>query len=78
MSFAREQVREKRDKVIQELGLTPRCVDEDGDGYPKYPSVQGCPQTALDCNDYNEDIHPDALEDLANGEDDNCDGIVDG
>jgi hypothetical protein len=77
MSFAREGVRDKREIVIEELGLTQRCVDDDGDGYPKYDTSKGCPQTALDCDDYHADISPGALEDTANGIDDNCDDVVD-
>jgi Putative metal-binding motif len=52
-------------------------VDDDGDGYPKYGTSKGCLQTTQDCDDYHVGINPGALEDTANGIDDNCDGVVD-
>lgn len=77
MSFARGMVRDNREQVLRELGLTHRCVDDDGDGYPRYAILSGCAQRALDCNDYSAQINPGAAEDYSNGVDDNCDGLVD-
>jgi hypothetical protein len=67
-------VRAKRDRTITALGLTDRCVDDDGDGYPKYAVLTGCSQPQLDCDDYHNGIHPGALEAPANGIDENCNG----
>jgi hypothetical protein len=39
-------------------------TDEDGDGY----------DTAIDCNDDDPSIHPDAAETAGDGVDSNCDG----
>ena len=44
-------------------------TDSDGDGFTE---VDG------DCDDENPAIHPDAIEDLNNGIDDDCDGAIDG
>jgi hypothetical protein len=78
MGFAREAyVRPKRERVIRELGLTQKCVDDDGDGYPGYSSAMGCTHTELDCDDYHADINPGVMEVLANGIDDNCNGLID-
>ena len=78
MGFAREAyVRPKRERVIRELGLTQKCVDDDGDGYPKYSSSMGCTHTELDCDDYHADVNPGVMEVLANGIDDNCNGLTD-
>jgi subtilisin-like proprotein convertase family protein len=58
-------------------------ADADGDGYGNAPtSVQACTQpsgyvpNAIDCNDSNSAIYPNALE-IVNGLDDDCDGMVD-
>jgi hypothetical protein len=67
-------VRAKRERGITALGLTNRCIDDDGDGYPKYSATTGCTQTALDCDDYHNGIHPGAPETPANGIDENCNG----
>lgn len=75
MSILRELVREKREAVILELGLGERCVDGDGDGYPKYATSLGCPQTQLDCDDYHSAINPGAMEIPASGIDENCNGL---
>ena len=77
MAFAREMVREKRDRTITELGLTNRCIDDDDDGYSKYPSVMGCAHSSVDCNDYHADINPGATEIPGNGIDENCNGSTD-
>ena len=66
-----------RNRTITALGLTDRCVDDDGDGYPKYSASTGCPQTELDCDDYHDDINPAAAEIAGNDIDDNCNGAVD-
>jgi hypothetical protein len=77
MSILRELVRDKRETVISELQLTDRCVDDDGDGYPKYSTSTGCSNAELDCNDYHFDINPGAIEEIANGIDENCNGSDD-
>lgn len=43
----------------------PRCMDQDQDGW--------CQET--DCNDSDPRIHPDAPDPLADGVDQNCDGL---
>ncbi len=58
MSFSQDMVRAKRETVITELGLTARCVDDDGDGYTKYLAAAGCPNEGLDCDDYHPDVNP--------------------
>ncbi len=72
MSFSREMVRAKRETVITELGLTNRCVDDDGDGYTKYLAAAGCPNEGLDCDDYHAGVNPGATEIPGNGVDDDC------
>ncbi|MBU1218709.1 CotH kinase family protein [Myxococcota bacterium] len=47
--------------------MDPSNTDEDGDG------VFGC---GIDCNDNDDTIYPGA-EELCNGRDDNCDGLID-
>lgn len=54
------------------------CVDADGDGFHRTPvppgaAVQTCP---ADCDDTRANIHPGA-EEVCNGLDDDCDGLVD-
>ena len=73
MDFSQEMVRTKRERVITELGLTHKCVDDDGDGYTKYLAATGCPNEGLDCNDYDPDVNPGATEIPGNGIDDDCD-----
>jgi C1A family cysteine protease len=56
-----------------------RCRDYDGDGYPntldpEYSS--DCQYQELDCDPYNSEINPGAIE-VCNGMDSNCDGIID-
>jgi uncharacterized delta-60 repeat protein len=58
--------------------------DDDGDGFGDPDSTQmGCEAPAgftadsSDCNDGDDDIHPDALE-RCDGEDNDCDGFTDG
>lgn len=74
ISILQPIVRAKRDRTITALGLTDRCVDDDRDGYPKYASTMGCPQAALDCDDYHAGINPGATEIPANSVDENCNG----
>ncbi len=47
------------------------CVDEDGDGYGE----GACP--APDCDDTDAGVYPFAAEDCGDGEDNDCDGLVD-
>ena len=59
MSFANEMIVERRGRIISELGLTDKCVDDDGDGFTKYAEAAGCDEGAVvDCDDYHADIHP--------------------
>ncbi len=58
--------------------------DGDGDGYGTDASWQlaceaasGFVTDARDCNDQDAEVHPDASEICDNGEDDDCDGLVD-
>jgi len=83
MGFAQGMVREKRNAIITELGLTAKCVDDDGDGYTKYEAAAGCPEgTVVDCDDYHAEINPGAEEstaagNCADGIDNDCDGLID-
>lgn len=72
MSFSQPMVRTKRETVISELGLTAKCVDDDGDGYTKYSTATGCPNEGLDCDDYHAGAHPGGTEIPGNGLDDDC------
>ena len=47
------------------------CTDADGDGY----YVQSGCGTAVDCDDASSQDHPGAIEIVANGDDENCDGL---
>jgi hypothetical protein len=49
------------------------CTDGDGDGY----YAQADCGTAVDCDDSNADIHPDAAEVCEDGLDNDCDGSTD-
>ncbi len=74
MDFSQASIRAKRDTVITQLGLTDKCVDDDGDGYTKYAAATGCPMgTIVDCDDYHFEINPAAEEIPGNGFDDDCD-----
>jgi hypothetical protein len=72
MSFSQPMVRTKREAVITELGLTAKCVDDDGDGYTKYAAATGCSNAGLDCDDYHAEVNPGAIEIPGNGLDDDC------
>ena len=72
MSFAQSSVRQHRETIISGLGLTGKCVDDDGDGYTKYAVATGCPYAGLDCDDYHAEIHPGAMETPGNGIDEDC------
>lgn len=73
MNFANQMVRDRRNTVITELGLTGKCVDDDGDGYTKYEAATGCDNEGLDCNDHDADINPGATEICGNDIDEDCD-----
>lgn len=47
--------------------------DHDGDGYS---GINACIGSKDDCNDFDANIHPGAVE-ICNGMDDNCDGLTD-
>jgi len=72
MSFAQNSVRVNRQAIITGLGLTDKCVDDDGDGYTKYIAATGCTNAGLDCDDYHAEINPGATEIPGNGIDDDC------
>ena len=55
--------------------LIMACSDIDNDGYGVAASSD-CLYNAIDCNDLNASVHPNARE-LCNFVDDNCDGLVD-
>lgn len=56
---AQGMVIERRNRIITELGLTDKCVDDDGDGFTKYAAAGGCPEgDVVDCDDYHDDIYP--------------------
>jgi len=69
-------IRTFREEYIKMFGLTERCFDEDGDGYSKY-NTTGCPNSGLDCNDYDETVYPGAIEICDDGIDNNCSGLID-
>ena len=50
-----------------DTALPPKCPDNDGDGW--------C--ASLDCDDNDAAVHPGGTEVLANGKDDDCDGLTD-
>ncbi len=71
------------DSLIDENVGAIWYADADGDGYGNASaSVQSCTQpsafvvNSTDCNDSNSAIYPNATE-IANGLDDDCDGVVD-
>jgi hypothetical protein len=84
-------VRDMRERTIADLGLSDRCIDDDGDGYPRYAAAMGClyqvhpddpdPEnptlSTLDCDDFHADINPGADEIFGNDIDENCNGSVD-
>jgi hypothetical protein len=72
MDFSQESVMLKRQAIIAHLGLTDKCVDDDGDGYTKYAVATGCPNVGLDCDDYHAEVNPAATEIPGNGWDDDC------
>ena len=73
----RQDIRTSREVYIMLFGLTGRCFDEDGDGYTKYSAATGCPNTGLDCNDFEASIYPGAIEICDDGIDNNCNGLID-
>jgi hypothetical protein len=77
MSFAQGNIRAKRETVITELGLTIKCVDDDGDGYSKYNTATGCANPGLDCDDYHPETYPGAPEICDDGQDNDCNGLID-
>jgi hypothetical protein len=72
------------DGTVDEGTTNTYYVDLDGDGYGDVGATadgcvvpEGYAETPGDCDDGNEDIHPDATE-VCNGVDDDCNGQVDG
>lgn len=78
-----------RQVYIDRFGLTGRCFDGDGDGYTKYKNATGCRNARVgindagapedldvDCNDFDEDIHPGSTEVPDNGIDEDCDPVT--
>jgi hypothetical protein len=60
---AQSMVVDRRNTIITELGLTDKCVDDDGDGFTKYAAAAGCPEgDVVDCDDYHYDIRPIDLD----------------
>jgi hypothetical protein len=51
--------------------------DDDGDGFCDHPTECSDGSTPGDCNDGMASVNPDAIEDMGNGIDDDCDGTVD-
>lgn len=69
------------DGIDQDCDLLEAC-DADGDSYLAMASVNTSCTGELccdgfDCDDANEEVHPGRMEDLGNGIDDDCDGVVD-
>ena len=69
-------VNSMRNFYINNFGLAGRCFDDDGDGYTKYGSATGCPNTGVDCNDFVPGINPGAIEWPGNGVDDDCNPLT--
>lgn len=63
-------------RVYSGLDLGP-CPDADLDGYGNPVNIH-CLMSAIDCDDGDPAIHPGAVENCANGIDDDCDLAVDG
>lgn len=53
--------------------VTPVCTDNDGDLF----AVEGGECGPVDCDDTDDTVNPDAVEDCADGIDNNCNGLVD-
>ena len=58
------------------IDVGSECYDDDGDGYCEAPPCLNTENTEIDCDDTNVDIAPYA-EEVVNGLDDDCDGIID-
>ena len=70
--------------IITLIGTITYYADSDGDGYGDVNiTIKDCElptgysDNALDCDDTNENIHPDAIEIACNGIDENCNGMED-
>jgi ELWxxDGT repeat protein len=70
-------------KITQTIEWFPDLDDDDyGDPGSSVTICQGNPPAgyvtdSTDCNDDNSDIHPGVIENLSNGIDDDCDGLID-
>ncbi|MBI3031863.1 S8 family serine peptidase [Candidatus Woesearchaeota archaeon] len=58
------------------VAKAPVCIDNDNDGYGT-ANTNLCQYSALDCNDNNANIHPNANEVCGNSIDDNCNNQID-
>ncbi|MCB2183749.1 MAG: putative metal-binding motif-containing protein [Desulfobulbaceae bacterium] len=62
------------DGMIDENCVTqPTCTDSDGDGF----ALEGGECGAVDCDDTDSSVNPDAAENCTDGIDNNCNGLVD-
>lgn len=60
----------------EDLECSSQCTDADRDGFGAEGANDACARDAVDCDDSNPDVHPEADE-VCNGRDDNCNGEVD-
>lgn len=70
--------------VVDDGVTTTFYYDEDGDGYGTSATTEACEAAGFytasvdgDCDDTDNAVNPDAVEDCENGVDDNCDDLTD-
>ncbi len=61
---------------ITGIDVGSECYDDDGDGYCEAPPCINTDNTEIDCDDNNALINPYG-EEVVNGRDDDCDGLID-